>query len=112
MDAFALYFIYNSPLMRKCTALIITFFFLVGLNAQRGIDSLQQLLSNAKEDTVRIKLINRIASNYGESKPDSMLKYAGDALRLSKQTNNKKGEIEADRNLSGAFVMGGDFSRG
>src|SRR4029453_2307768 len=40
------------------------------------------------------------------------MKNAGDALRLSKQTNNKKGEIEADRNLSGAFVMAGDYSRG
>ena len=55
------------------------------------------------EDTTRINLINRISAKYGASKPDSTLKYANDALTLSKKINYKKGEIEAIRHLAWAF---------
>ncbi len=63
------------------------------------------------EDTTRINLLNRISANYAESRPDSTLKYANDALTLAKKTNYKKGEIEAMRNLGWAFLMAGDYSK-
>jgi tetratricopeptide (TPR) repeat protein len=97
--------------MRKTTASIIGFFLFLNLTAQRGIDSLRHLLREAKEDTTRVNLLNKIASGYAESRPDSTLKYASDALKLSGQTKYKKGEIEAIRNLGGAFIMAGDYSK-
>ena len=96
--------------MRKCIGFITAIFLFTHLFAQHGIDSLRQLLMHA-EDTTRINLLNRISANYVESRPDSTLKYANDALTLSKQTNYNKGEIEAMRNLGWAFLMAGDYSK-
>jgi len=96
--------------MRKCIGFITAIFLFVNLFAQQRIDSLQRLLMQTTEDTTRIDLMNRIASDYIESKPDSTLRYANDALRFSKKTNYKEGEVEAMRNLAGAFLMAGDYS--
>jgi tetratricopeptide (TPR) repeat protein len=97
--------------MRKTTASIIGLFLFIHLAAQQRIDSLRRLLTEAKEDTTRINLINKIAGGYAESKPDSILKYANDALALAKGTNYEKGEIEAMRNLGWGFLMAGDYSK-
>ena len=107
------YFIFQlqSTTMRKTICFVTVIFLFTSLSAQQRIDSLQRLLMHATEDTARSNLMNRIASNYVESKPDSSLKYANDALTLSKQTNYKKGEIEAIRNLAAAFLMAGDYSK-
>lgn len=97
--------------MRKTICFVTIIFLVANLSAQQGIDSLRRLLINGKEDTTVINLMNRIASDYVESKPDSTLKYSTNALMLSKKSNYKKGEIEAIRNLAGAFLMAGDYSK-
>ncbi len=79
---------------------------------QSEIDSLRQLLIFAKEDTNKVNLLNKLAFNFIESKPDSNLFYANPALELSRKIGYKKGEIRALFNLSGGFTLKGNYSKG
>jgi len=108
---FCFIFHLQLAIMRTTICFVIGIFLLINLSAQKGIDSVRQLLAAARDDTTRINLVNRLAQNYSESKPDSTLKYANDALMLAKKINYKKGEIEAMRNLGWAFLMAGDYSK-
>jgi len=108
---FCFIFHLQSTEMRKCIGFITAIFLFANLFAQQRIDNLQRLLMQATKDTTRIDLLNRISANYVESRPDSTLRYANDALMLSKKTNYNKGEIDAMRNLGLALLMAGDYSK-
>src|SRR5262245_912696 len=98
--------------MRKIIVVFISFAIFLNAGAQRDIDSLRGLLVKAKEDTVRINLMNRIGRAYGLTSPDSTLKYGADALAFARKINYSKGEIEGIRNISVAYSFAGDFSKG
>ncbi len=70
---------------------------LPGLNAQNGkIDSLQNLLDHHSQvDTVRVNLLNEIASSSRHSEPEKSLNYAEEALKLANKINYKKGIADA-----------------
>jgi len=70
------------------------------------------LLSTTKADTSVIKLMNRIAKEFIESSPDSTLKYATEARRLSEESNYPEGEISSILNMSDAFTVTGNYSKG
>ena len=97
--------------MKKATAGVISLFLFLSLSAQQGVKNLQQLLINAKADTTRINLMNRIAGSYAESRPDLTFKYGHDALALSGKANYTIGKVEAIRNIGIAFLGTGDFSK-
>jgi len=95
--------------MRKVLSVVLITSLVLNLNAQRTIDSLQSLLAKAKEDTVRINLLNLIGANYREYRPDSNLKYSNEALILSRRANYREGEIRAMLNLATVFLMAGEY---
>ena len=98
--------------MRKILAVVIVLAKFLNVTAQEEIDSLRVVLMKAKEDTVRINLMNSIGRAYGLTSPDSTLKYGANALVFARNINYSKGEIEAIRNISVAYSFAGDFSRG
>ena len=97
--------------MKKSFGIIsgILLFFQIAAQ-QNSIDSLHQLLATAKEDTTRINLLNEIAASYRQSIPDSIIKYANEALTMSSKINYVEGEVNAMRYQSAAFVLVGNFS--
>jgi len=97
--------------MKKTTTLLLTSIIGLVLTAQQSIDSLRQLLSAAKADTSLIKLMNQIAHEFIESSPDSTLKYATEARRLSQEVNYKKGEIISIIQITNALSVTGNYSK-
>ena len=78
---------------------------------QNKIDSLRGLLIAAKTDTAKVNLLNQIAGNFVESRPDSNLFYANQALELSRKINYNKGEIAALLHTSAGFTLSGNYSK-
>lgn len=98
--------------MKKTIGCLSAILLTVQLGAQQAaIDSLHQLLTIAKKDTTRINLLNLIAARYRQSTPDSIMKYAHEALTMSSKINYVEGEVNAMRHQSAAFVLAGNFSR-
>ena len=97
--------------MKNVTTLLLTIIISLTLAAQQKIDSLRQLLPAAKTDTAVINLMNRIAHEYIESFPDSTLKYATEASRLSHEINYEEGEISSTLQLTDAFTVTGNYSK-
>jgi tetratricopeptide (TPR) repeat protein len=97
--------------MTKTITFVVVIFLLTNLSAQKGSDSLRQLLNRAQDDTSRIDVLNQLGAIYAESKPDSTLQYGNAALTLSKRIHYEKGEIEAIHNLAVAFLFAGDYPK-
>ena len=58
------------------------------------IDSLQNLLNNAKEDTIKIFFLNEISWEYHRDNPEKSIEIAKDAIKYSQKINFKKGEAK------------------
>ena len=71
--------------MRKNYLLRYSYFSVLSTCLHKGHGQPRRLLRSVKEDTTLINLMNRIASDYAASRPDSTLKYGNDALTLSKR---------------------------
>ena len=84
--------------IRKVLCLLFVFFLyfqIIGQNI-KNLDSLLQRATLSRNDTVKIELLNRIARIYIYiSDNESSLKFAKEALSLSKEVNWKKGEANA-----------------
>ncbi|MCB0634530.1 MAG: tetratricopeptide repeat protein, partial [Lewinella sp.] len=75
------------------------------------IDSLWNTFQQETDQNRKIDLINEISYTYRRIQPDSVLKYADKALRLSKTSHYKKGMAEAFKNKGIAYYklgMAGD----
>ena len=85
--------------MKKYFYSLLLFCFLFGIShsfaQQRKIDSLQLLLRSAKEDTVKINLLNDLCWEYKFSNPYTALLLAKQALSLSQKALYSKGIIQA-----------------
>jgi len=75
------------------------------------IDSLKQKLSLAKHDTTRVLLMADLANEYSLPKPDSSLKYAEQALQLSRDIKYLHGEAKSLTSISGVYRERGDLPR-
>ena len=92
---------------------IITFLILLSggniCNAQRTtIDSLQNLLSTAKEDTNKVNILYQLSEACAE---EDILKYAMPALQLAEQLNFKKGMAQASNNVGYAYNNLGELNK-
>jgi uncharacterized protein YgiM (DUF1202 family) len=63
------------------------------------IDSLKTELTNAKEDTSKVKILNQLTSNNFYQKPKIAIQYGKSALKLSLKAKWKKGIAIANTNL-------------
>lgn len=97
--------------MKKISCLLLVILSYYFLPAQQMVDSLHQLLSMAKKDTPRINLLNLIAAEYRQSNPDSVMKYANEALTMSLKINYTEGEVISLQHQSWAYMLTGNFSK-
>ena len=81
-------------------------------NAQsKVIDSLQKLLKTETKDTSRVKLLLGLSFAYHNSKPDTALLLAQQALSLSKKEGYTFGEDESLDMLGNVFVSSGNYPK-
>src|SRR4249919_1606603 len=98
--------------MKKIFLISSLLLLLIKVNAQDNTtDSLQQLLSAAKEDTNKVQILLDLASAYQWNKPDSAILYGLKARELSQQINYVDGEINVSFILSEALSAKGNFSK-
>jgi two-component system NtrC family sensor kinase len=77
----------------------------------QNMDSLLNLLSNAKEDTLKVNLLAKLGNHYEyHSNPDSALLTYYQALELAKSIGYEKGEMEVQSLLGFYSWRLGDFS--
>ncbi|MCC7301698.1 MAG: tetratricopeptide repeat protein [Bacteroidia bacterium] len=67
------------------------------------IDSLQQILKTAGQDTVRVNAWNTIGYEYRRMSWDSTFQYASKALKLARKIKDRKGEALALNNIGISF---------
>ena len=86
---------------------------LIKLNAQISeIDSLENLLQNHKEeDSIRVNLLNEIASQYQSVDRDKVYEYTKEADRLSDKINFQEGKIESLNLLGIYYATQGEYQK-
>ncbi len=77
---------------------------------QHRIDSLVSVLHQLKEDSVKVKLMQRIASNYVHFNPARGFPYAQGSLELSRKINYQQGIGDAENILGALAGDTGSFS--
>ncbi|HSZ86396.1 MAG TPA: ATP-binding protein [Puia sp.] len=93
-------------------AIIICFLFMLqsGAESQTSvIDSFKQVLSVAKEDTNKVKLINRLAELYQFTNADTAIVFAEHAYSLADSLHYRPGMAYANLFLSGAYTTMGNY---
>lgn len=77
-----------------------------------SIDSLKLLLQkHKKEDTVRINLLNKIASKTVKSDKEKSIEYAKKAGVIAKRVNYSKGQAESLRLTFRYYISNGDYPK-
>lgn len=75
-------------------------------------DSIIQLLQNDKEDTSRVLHLADLSFEYLESKPDTMMKLALQALELSRRVGFLKGEAVSLNRVGNAYGSFSNYAKG
>src|SRR3954469_6455578 len=92
--------------------LLLLFPFLFGLSSGKGqnsqIDSLQNLLKRAKQDTNKVNLLYQLSEVCEE---EDILKYAIPALELAEKIEYKKGIADASNNIGYVLNNNGDKNK-
>lgn len=97
--------------MKKILLLFVLFLFcFCGKAQQQSIDSLQQLLNNAKDDTTKIHQLAQLARAYRDSDPDKSLALAQQGVDLANNIIYDKGEAECYYEIANVFAIRGDFT--
>ena len=84
----------NSLIYMKIVFSFIAFTIMINAFGQNNptIDSLENILRNAKEDTAKVKCLNELSRQHAKISEFRMsMQYAEDALELAKTLNYKKG---------------------
>jgi signal transduction histidine kinase/tetratricopeptide (TPR) repeat protein len=100
--------------MKKNILLLVLLLQVQFTNAQltsKAIDSVKQLLSTEKEDTVQVNLLYQLARAYSTSRPDTALLIAKKGLDLSQKIHFKKGEFNCLRTTGSIFVNMGNYPK-
>ncbi|HRP33950.1 MAG TPA: sensor histidine kinase [Agriterribacter sp.] len=75
----------------------------------RAIDSMLQVLKNAKEDTGKVMLLLHIGEQYERSAPETSKQYYHQSLQLSQKIRYKPGEIKFASYYTAVLNMQGRF---
>jgi signal transduction histidine kinase len=98
--------------MKKAIAFAVVIFCVTNLYAQTNVaDSLKQLLKTEKKDTSRAMLLTDLAYAYLNSKPDTTLLLAQQALSISKKEGYTKGEAESLNRMGNVFLTTGNYPK-
>lgn len=100
----------QNPLMMKTLKIVfvLVFFCFYSSNAQK-IDSLLNKLKVAKEDTNKVKLLNKIGNYYKSNKYDSAKYYFQASKKLSEQLDYPAGVEWSYLNLHGVYLESGKY---
>src|SRR3954469_11487579 len=98
--------------MKNFIFIIIIFLNGIFVSAQPrlNVDSLQHLLSIAKDDTTRIILMAELSSEFTFYNPDSTFELAKLALQLANKINYHKGQLYCYATLGKLWWSVGDYS--
>lgn len=99
--------------MNKILLLLFFILSIKNLNAQTGNrDSILHLLQNDKEDTSRVLHLADLSFEYLESKPDTTLLLALQALALANRIGFEKGKAVSLNRIGNAYGSLGNYSKG
>ncbi len=87
----------------------LLFYSAVGFSQNSTIDSLSNVLKLTRNDIDRSQLLNAIADEYKATDPQLMLKYANEALVLSKKIKHTTAEGNAYLNIGNANIILGNY---
>src|SRR5688572_6665786 len=100
--------------MKKILTLLLLLSCINSTNAQyseKEKDSLKLLLQNDIEDTSRVLLLTELSFAYVESKPDTTMALALEALSLARRISFAKGEAESLNRVGNAFYTSGNYPK-
>lgn len=101
--------------MKKSLHLIIVLFFHFNFcEAQRSdqakIDSMINLLTSAKDDTNKVKLLTEISYSYPYTNPNAGIQYGNEAMQLAKKLNWIEGIASANYAIGGNYINKADYA--
>ena len=79
------------------------------LSGKALLDSLMSRLNSAPADTNTANLLDAIAYNFGETNPDSQLKYAGLEVDLARKLQYKRGIAGGTGKMGEAYFQKSNF---
>ena len=80
------------------------------LNAQQSVDSLKNLLTNARVDSARYRISRAIYDYYEETNRDSAFHYASNSLNLSRRSGRKLNEVYSLNNMAYQMIGLGRYA--
>lgn len=86
-------------------------FFNISHSQKKKIDSLLNILKTAKEDTNRVKALNKLGWQFKYSNPDSTILLAKQAISLAQKINFKTGLAVAYTNAGVGYDVKGDYAK-
>jgi len=87
---------------KKNIAILLLLFFTQMVSAQSKTDSIKQLISKEKNDSIKVNLLIQLAIQYKRKKTDSTLYYATESLHLAMKTEYDLGIAESYNQLAWA----------
>ncbi|QNF34450.1 tetratricopeptide repeat protein [Adhaeribacter swui] len=99
--------------MRLAVSFLFFFSLVVSVNAQvESLSELKQKIVTTKDtDTLKVILLNDIASKYRYRKPDSALIYARQSIYLARKLNYHYGEAEGLLQMAGIINLAGNYPK-
>ena len=70
---------------------------------KKSVKQLKQTYALAKTDTAKVRILNKLGSEYLTISDDTAIFYSEEALRISKKTNNSNGLVKAYINMANAY---------
>jgi len=86
--------------MKKILLYLFLLFLISSVHGQTEVDSLERALKNAKNDTVKIKLLIQISDSYLKSDNKKALEYAQKAEEINIKRGTDKYKAQAYRQIS------------
>jgi two-component system, NarL family, sensor kinase len=99
----------NTIFMKKYFFYIITAICFVNAASAKNIDSLLTVLTVAKDDTAKVRLLYKIGTYYKSSKFDSAIYFFDKAKVLCEKLNFKPGIISYYLNIQGLYTETGKY---
>ncbi|HMG66933.1 MAG TPA: tetratricopeptide repeat protein [Chitinophagaceae bacterium] len=100
---------YNKPLWLITIFLNLFISFLSVAQSPKTVDSLEQLLKNEKEDTNRVKLLNKITYQLIDKDNNKAAAHGNEAIDMASRLNFKSGLAEAYDNISAINYKHGNY---
>jgi len=89
--------------------IIFVLFPLYHYGQHQKADSLKNLIENSENDSLKVMALNELGYFIRDSNPEMTIKYAEDAIEISKKNNFRSGNAYALKNMGLGFYIQGEF---